>query len=438
MGYGEKSRFDNFARFVTTYEWIRTLGLNPRSALVNLTQRLNTAVWVGEKYAVQAQKMMFTDKKKADALFDKSGVAQEIPQVLMEGPIAPSLQGLRKITGVFFDMVEKGNRQHAFLSGYLKAKAKGMAEDAAIKEGIKIVHKTQFRYGKLGMAKWTRGPGGKMALQFLSYPMKQAQFLYDLYKKDRLAFLRYAAYTIGGNLTLQELFDTDMSNAVGFGITFGEMLKAVQFAAEGDTRGAVRHFGQAFTPGGGLLPSGPGPAVSGAISVGKAISQGKGIEQLVKEITPVMWDRFKQAYKAIKNREGSEYPIYDKQDHMKYRLNARQLAQRTIGPRSEKEHRESLKFREERNLEQERTEITKEIAKKLAEGVLDDDEAAIDEAAEMIVKYGIELGDEQLENEITARLTTKEERTEPGKKETYQLLREGEMLRDKYEEEDWE
>ena len=123
---------------------------------------------------------------------------------------------------------------------------------------------------------------------------------------------------------------------------------------------------------------------------------------------------------------------------MKYRLNARQLAQRTIGPRSEKEHRESLKFREKRNLEQERTEITKEIAKKLAEGVLDDDEAAIDEAAEMIVKYGIELGDEQLENEIIARLTTKEERTEPGKKEIYQLLREGEMLRDKYEEEDWE
>jgi len=66
------------------------------------------------------------------------------------------------------------------------------------------------------------------------------------------------------------------------------------------------------------------------------------------------------------------------------------------------------------------------------------DQQAIDEAAEMIVKYGIELGDEQLENEIIARLTTKEERTEPGKKETYQLLREGEMLRDKYEEEDWE
>lgn len=439
MGYEPRSRFNNFARFVTTFEWIRTLGLNPRSALVNLTQRLNTAVWVGEKYAAQAQAMMLGSKEmraKADEIFEKSGVGREIPQVLMEGPVAPSLQGLRSITGVFFDAVERGNRQHALLSGYLKAKAKGMSEEAAIKEGIKIVHKTQFRYGKLGMAKWSRNPGGKLALQFLSYPVKQSQFLYDLYKKDRLAFLRFAAYAIGGNMTLQELLDTDMSNAIGFGITFGEALKAIQFAAEGDTRGAIRHAGQAFTPGGGLLPSGPGPAVASAIAIGKASTQGKGLEQLVKEVTPIMWSRAKQAYKAIKEREGSEYPIFDAKDHMSYRLNARQLAQRTLGPRSEKEHKESLKVREERNLEQERIEITKDIAKKFAEGVLNNDESAIDEAVDLIVKYGIDIGDKQLENEVAARLTTKEERTEPGKKETYQLLREGEMMRDRYNEEE--
>lgn len=439
MGYEPRSRFNNFARFVTTFEWIRTLGLNPRSALVNLTQRLNTAVWVGEKYAAQAQAMMLGSKEmraKADEIFEKSGVGREIPQVLMEGPVAPSLQGLRSITGVFFDAVERGNRQHALLSGYLKAKAKGMSEEAAIKEGIKIVHKTQFRYGKLGMAKWSRNPGGKLALQFLSYPVKQAQFLYDLYKKDRLAFLRFAAYAIGGNMTLQELLDTDMSNAIGFGITFGEALKAIQFAAEGDTRGAIRHAGQAFTPGGGLLPSGPGPAVASAIAIGKASTQGKGLEQLVKEVTPIMWSRAKQAYKAIKEREGSEYPIFDAKDHMSYRLNARQLAQRTLGPRSEKEHKESLKVREERNLEQERIEITKDIAKKFAEGVLNNDESAIDEAVDLIVKYGIDIGDKQLENEIAARLMTKEERTEPGKKETYQILREGEMIRDKYNDEE--
>ena len=121
---------------------------------------------------------------------------------------------------------------------------------------------------------------------------------------------------------------------------------------------------------------------------------------------------------------------------MTYRLNARQLAQRTLGPRSEKEHKESLKFREERNLEQERIEITKDIASKFADGILNDDEAAIDEAADLIVKYGIDIEDKQLENEIAARLMTKEERTEPGKKETYQILREGEMIRDKYNDEE--
>ena len=166
------------------------------------------------------------------------------------------------------------------------------------------------------------------------------------------------------------------------------------------------------------------------------MKQGKGTEQTIKELTQVMWDRLKQAYQGIKNREGQEYPIYDDKGHMKYRLNARQLAQRTIGPRSEKERKESLEVREERNLEQERMEITRDIASKFAEGVLNDDEALIDEAAELITKYNIDIESKQLKNEIAARITTKKERTKPGKKETYQLLREGEMLRDKYEEEE--
>ena len=39
-------------------------------------------------------------RAKANEIFEKSGVGREIPQVLMEGPVAPSLQGLRSVTGV--------------------------------------------------------------------------------------------------------------------------------------------------------------------------------------------------------------------------------------------------------------------------------------------------------------------------------------------------
>jgi len=70
MDYGPRSKAEWLARQITTLEWMRTLGLNPRSALVNLTQMLNTAAWVGEKYAIKAHKMIFSDKAKADALFE--------------------------------------------------------------------------------------------------------------------------------------------------------------------------------------------------------------------------------------------------------------------------------------------------------------------------------------------------------------------------------
>jgi hypothetical protein len=429
MGYGEKNRFENFSRMVTTLEWIRTLGFNPRSALVNLTQRLNTTVWVGEKYAAEAQYKMLFDRKWADDLLYKSGLAREIPQVLMEGPVAPSLKGLRTITGWMFDKVELGNRQHALISGYLKAIKEGKSEAAAIQEGIKVAHKTQFRYGKLGTPRWMRHPGGRIALQFISYPIKQAQFLYDLWKKDPLSFARWMGYTVGGNITLQELFDTDMSNYLGIGISFGEALKAIQFAAEGDMRGGYRHLKQAVTTGGGILPSGPGPAVSSLFKVGQALPKGRGTEQLIQEITPVMWNRLKQAYKAVKEGGEGEYPIFNEREK-KYNLTGRQLIQRTVGPRSAYEYEQEMKVGQAKNLEQERTEIQQEIVKMFVDYKMDGDEEVLDKIVDLIDKYGdaVKPSDAAIKNEEARRLLTKEERVKPGRKEVYQIMREGEPI----------
>ncbi|MFA5037581.1 MAG: hypothetical protein WC479_10460, partial [Candidatus Izemoplasmatales bacterium] len=429
MGYGEKNRFENFSRMVTTLEWIRTLGFNPRSALVNLTQRLNTTVWVGEKYAAEAQYKMLFDRKWADDLLDKSGLAREIPQVLMEGPVAPSLKGLRTIAGWMFDKVELGNRQHALISGYLKAIKEGKSEADAIKAGIKVAHKTQFRYGKLGTPRWMRHPGGRIALQFISYPIKQAQFLYDLYKKNPLSFMRWMGYTVGGNVTLQELLDTDMSNYLGIGISFGEALKAIQFAAEGDMRGAYRHGKQAVQTGGGILPSGPGPAVSSLIKIGQALPKGRGTEQLIQEITPVMWNRLKQAYKAVKEGGEGEYPIFNEREK-KYNLTGRQLIQRTLGPRSAYEYEQEMKVGQAKNLEQERTEIQQEIVKMFVDYKTNGDEEALDKIVDLIDKYGdaVKPSDAAIKNEEARRLLTKEERVKPGRKEVYQIMREGEPI----------
>jgi len=53
-----------------------------------------------------------------------------------------------------------------------------------------------------------------------------------------------------------------------------------------------------------------------------------------------------------------------------------------------------------------------------------------EEALGLIEKYGVEISDELINNEIKRRQMTIEERTKPGKKEAYQIQREGETVRD--------
>lgn len=447
MGYTDKSDWGWLANNIASIEWMRTLGLNPRSAIINLTQRFNTLATVGEKYAIKAQAMMLADLAQktsdrlqgkkgtyfTDELFDKSGLAREVPQTMMDGITSNSMEKARSAVGWMFNKVELGNRKHAFIAGYLKAKELNpkISEQAAIKEGVNTVHKAQFRYGKLGTAQIMRNPAARVALQFTSYPIKRAQFLYDLLKEDPSAFMRYFAYTMGFNYTIQELMDTDLSNALGFEVNFGEALNAIKSVAENDQRGAWRHLKQSYQQGGGLLPSGPGPAVSSAVKVGVGATEGKGLKTLGKELTPVIGSRIRQAYLAIKNEEGGEYPIYGDNDDVKYKLNARQLAQRTLGPKTEKERVESVKYEEERNLEQERKEVTTEAVALMAKGVTEGDDKAINDAVDLMVKYGIDASSEAIINKIVNHILTKEEQGKVGAKEKYQLQREGEMVRDK-------
>ncbi len=141
-----RSNLDAAASALTTFEWIRTLGLNPRSALTNLTQRLNTVAFAGEKYSLKAEKLMLQDSwlarklhespeaQAASKAFEESGVAREVPQTLLEGaPSANWLESLRRITGFMFNKIELGNRKHAFLAGYLKALDGGATPEIAMK-----------------------------------------------------------------------------------------------------------------------------------------------------------------------------------------------------------------------------------------------------------------------------------------------------------------
>jgi hypothetical protein len=454
MGYGGKKSFEWLSSNLASIEWMRTLGLNPRSAVVNYTQRFNTLADIGIKYSGMAETLMMRDlalktKDKltgnkrtyvTDEIFKRSGIAREIPSVMMEGTASTTLEQMRAVVGWMFNKVEFGNRKHAFLAGYLKAKADNpkLTEQELIKKGINTVHKTQFRYGKLGMPKMMWNPVGRVAFQFTSYPIKQAQFLYDLWKEDKVKFLKWIAYTQGFNYTMQELFDTDLTNAVGVGINFGNALRMMEKLGEGKYKDAERYLAQTAQRGGGLLPSGDypgvGPLPSALIKIAAASKEGQAIETLKKELMPVVGSRVRQTYLALKNAEGGEYPIYNDKGKLMYKLTADQLMRRFFFSRTGFEYRRGEKFREEKALKEQYRDVSGEVTKQMTDAILNDDDKAMNEALELAEKYDVEPDPVKIQKELYYRMLTEEERKVIGKDELYQIMREGETMEERYAE----
>jgi hypothetical protein len=422
-GQTEKGAWNDFANAVTSLQWIRTIGLNPRTALQNYSQRINTIIETGPVYSSKGYKMAWTPEGKA--LFDKTGIAEEIPQVLYEGGEG-KYETVRRITGFMFNKMEVGNREHGFLSGYLKAKEKlGMNEAEAIKYGIDIAHRTQFRYGRVGMPLGLRTPTGRLALQFSSFSIKQLELLNYWARTDPMKAISYIALSSGIAYTLEEFLNTDMSNSLGIGITWGEALNAVKDLSKADIREAWRHTRLAIHPGAGLLPSGPGPTLSGAIKVLGAIPEGKAGATLVRELTPVMARRGIQAYEAVQGERGGKYPLMSSAGRPIARLTAGELVQRTIGPRTETEHQASLDYERRVSLENQHQQIQRDIIDKFING----DMAG---ARKLARESGIIPTMKQIEDEKIRRRFTREEigraKATLTKPREYQMRKEGRVI----------
>lgn len=421
-GIGKKSKLEDFANAVASFQWIRTLGFNPRSAIVNLTQRVNTVADVGFKYSAKGEQFAFT--KEGKKLFDETGIAAEVPQVLYEGG-APKWEKLRSIAGFMFNKIEMGNRRHAFLSGYLKAIDElKMTPTEAVQYGMDTVHKTQFRYGRVGMPKAMTSPMGRIGLQFSSYPIKQFELLSSWAKNEPAKLIKFLAMAEGGNYALQQWLDTDLSNALGIGVNWGEALNVIKDASTGDIREAFRHTRLVLNPGGGLLPSGPGPTVTSAMKIAGAIPEGKGAEALKTELMPVVAKRGIQAYEAVKGEKGGKYPIMSQSGHPSVKLTGRELIQRTIGPRTETERKTSQDIRVKSSLEKDRKAITHDIIKMYIDGDIKGAKALVKESG--IIPTPKQIDDERMKQKYTREETAKL-KARLTKSQEYQLRKEGKV-----------
>lgn len=416
----DRHKLDDVVNVIASLEWVRALGFNPRSALVNLTQRINTIAEVssmGKFYATRGY--IHALSKEGRALFDSTGVAQEIPTVMVEGwgpargfgPVKTTKMGkvldktekIRRVAGFLFNRMELGNRKHAFSAGYIRAKAKGMTEEAAKQAGIDLVHKTQFRYGKIGMPMAFTHPAGRLPLQFWSYPVKQAEFLFNMGKTNPLKLVKYFALAEGGGWALREFCDIDLSNALGLGMNWGRAIQAIRDVSKADWEGFITNTKLFTSGGGGMLPTGLGPAVTGIKDIYDASKERRGLSEFVRQVTPVQVWRMYQGYESLVNKQGELYPVLDRAGDPMYFLTKYKVLQRTFGPRTKKDYEEGLDWTTEVEREKERRANLDKIVDALADG-----KSGL--ASKLIMKYGVVPTPEQVMNKVFGRHLSRKQR----------------------------
>lgn len=179
------------------------LGLNPGSAIRNLSQLSNTYAKLGEKHTIAGYMKLFSPQARKE-LVDEAVLSNNFIQDRNLSSTKKAMEKVDKGLFVFFDTAEKINRGAAYLGAKSKGLAMGKTPEEAVEYAKEIVRKTQFNYDVVDTAAAMQSDLMKTAFQLGTFPMKQSEFLIEMAKNKEVAgLLRYAAagmtfvYTIG-------------------------------------------------------------------------------------------------------------------------------------------------------------------------------------------------------------------------------------------------
>lgn len=171
------------------------LGINPGSALRNLSQGVNTYAKLGEKYTAIGYSKLFN---KANMLeLEQSGVLN--PAFIQDrslSAIKTKMQKADKVLFYMFEKAEKINRGAAYFGAKAKGLAQGMSEEEAIQFAKKITRETQFNFGTIDTPVGMSSDIVKTLTQFQTFTTKQIEFLAEMAKNKEYAGL--IRYTLGG------------------------------------------------------------------------------------------------------------------------------------------------------------------------------------------------------------------------------------------------
>lgn len=179
------------------------LGVNPGSALRNLSQGINTYAVLGEKYtAIGYAKLL-----SPNALREAAEEGVFAPGFIQDRNLSSTKKAMEKIDKglfAFFELAERINRGAAYFGAKSQALAKGKSPQEAIDYAKSVVRKTQFSFGSIDTPVGLQSDIAKTAFQFQNFTLKQSEFLIEMAKdKNFIGLLRYAlagmtfVYTIG-------------------------------------------------------------------------------------------------------------------------------------------------------------------------------------------------------------------------------------------------
>jgi len=188
---------DAIERTLTTLEYIKDLGfLNFRSAIVNLTQNLNTIAETGGKTWAEAIRFAYFDPK-GKQLWEASGHALDVPQIYW-GYLQKGLSNAQAAGTYIFNKVELFNRKVAYAAGYLEAIKSGASEVEALRHAEDVITRTQFVYGVLGMPKgFGSVPGSKLGFQYSTFTINEMKLLQYWWEHDKRALLTFILLSTG-------------------------------------------------------------------------------------------------------------------------------------------------------------------------------------------------------------------------------------------------
>lgn len=178
------------------------LGLNPGSALKNLTQISNTYAELGEKYTAIGYLKVMNNLPKflrgAQTELEQVGVLRD--NFMMDTKQITAwkslLQKTDEVLYYAFNLAEKINRGGSYFGAKAKAHSLGMNEADAVNYAKEIVRKTQFSFGSVDTPAALGSDIMKTLLQFQTYTLKQFEFLGTKFsEKDFAGLARYVGST---------------------------------------------------------------------------------------------------------------------------------------------------------------------------------------------------------------------------------------------------